>query len=1170
MTRPIVSFVLFSLAASIAAAADNLAVDASFESALPAWFAERAGTSYFAGKEQVAGAADGRKVLAIEGWDKSGSQILSGPFLLPDAKALTGTLSVRSPAGHSQSDVAVELALFDGEGKKQLASFGTATPDAAWHALTGTAERAGKAGDKVRLAIVVRGPCEQGRIEIDRVGLFAGPQAGPVSDNSDLAVIEAETLAGPGWKVVDHYGGWYNGTPSGMKMLAGSDRIEPKDNRPAVAKVLVRQPGRHRLWVRFHSNDYADQFTLSIHQQGAVRLERTIDAADKKYPRWAWSWESVETDLAPGEAEILLSRPNGGASSHARKIDMLVLTNRLDYQPEVEHFSPQCYLRFTNLSEGVEPFCLYGFVRRHQGPQWYANPGMLTRAGFSEGYYVPDDKAKWLAPGRSSPWVRMNDYLLAAGGRNNVQLIATRRMHTQGFIAERFRGTLELAVGDERRVVKTIAIDQAAPRLLLTLPLDFNNVDQIKTALDYIAETESHLARLGGPTESPFAPQKATLAHGPRAEHLNLIANISLRSGVDDPEALRREVAILRTLGFNQTYHLVAPPTEAVDFAARNNLVPRFGDDLPLWSHVEHQSQHHPDLKAMGEAARRFADENRPILDRMIRGKLMDEPGGMSYESICSSAPCRAKFAEWCRRQGLSPRDLGVADWSDVVPVLPAEREKKPELFYHTGLFRLEGFATLARACAKAKREALPATLRTYVNYSPPNSGGSWTERGTDLFLAQRSEGMEMVWTEDWLGYSAGPQHLSEILALCRAAGRDHGSQLGAYWVGQHSPELMRMKFYTLLAGGVRDIECYDYGPWYAGIDSWGREFPLYPAIQRCNREAATIDPYLHQTARRKTDTAILYNRTASIWALDDNSAVSDAGFLHWALAHAGYDAAYVAEEDVERGELAAFKVLYLSGRQIRRPAAAAIAAWVKQGGTLLGTAGAGTRDPYNRPLDVLDTVFAARSRDFQFRTSVGRAKYELRTLKPLNKLKPVGEQGKNLAEFDRFCFEERLEPLPGAEVVLADSNGRPAGTVNKYGKGTAIRLAALPGVSYIHEAVQPPYDIESYRPTAFRVALRDAIAWPARLAGAVRTAAAESPIAEIVRYDGPDRAVVFVIDHQGTPSPKFQFELFDAAGFRRAIAASGKSVELQPGTNGSAWISLPLDLCDGVVLLKD
>ena len=48
---------VWCLLATAVCAGENLVVDASFESPLPAWFAERAGTSYYAGKEQVADAA---------------------------------------------------------------------------------------------------------------------------------------------------------------------------------------------------------------------------------------------------------------------------------------------------------------------------------------------------------------------------------------------------------------------------------------------------------------------------------------------------------------------------------------------------------------------------------------------------------------------------------------------------------------------------------------------------------------------------------------------------------------------------------------------------------------------------------------------------------------------------------------------------------------------------------------------------------------------------------------------------------------------------------------------------------------------------------------------------------------------------------------------------------
>jgi hypothetical protein len=418
-----------------------------------------------------------------------------------------------------------------------------------------------------RLGFVLAGPQADARVEVDSVGLFRGATLGTTADNSDLAVLEAEELAdGHVWKVVDHYPSWYRGTPSRMKMLAGPHAIPPEANRPVSRRLPVRHAGPHTLWVRFLAGPYAGKWTVVLRQNEVPVAEREFTENDPQHGGgYQWVWESLRADLHEGEVELVLTRPNVEASWVTRKLDLFVLTNRPDYAPAVGHFRPQGYLRFTHLSSEQEPFCLWIWVRRHEGPQWYANPGMLTRAGLSESYYVPQDKSKWLAANTRSPWVRISDYVLAAGERNNVQITATRQMHTQGFVAGRMQGRLEFAVGPERRIVKSLAIDQAGPRILLTLPYDLDGqADQIKTARDYLQETEAELAKLGPPPGRP-------------AQWLNLAANLGLQAGLDDPEILRREIGVIRNLGFNQTYHALAPPGQSLAFHEQHGLLPRFG-----------------------------------------------------------------------------------------------------------------------------------------------------------------------------------------------------------------------------------------------------------------------------------------------------------------------------------------------------------------------------------------------------------------------------------------------------------------------------------------------------------------------------------------------------------------------------------------------------------------
>jgi hypothetical protein len=190
-------------------------------------------------------------VLVIEAWDTGGTHILSGPIDFAQktgAKALSATIRIRS-FGKSQG-ATLELALFDERGSKKLASFGRMTLDGsgAWREHSGRNVTVEASERPFRLALVVSGPQENARLEVDQVGLFEGAELGPVTDNSDLAVIEAEDMAdGTAWKAVDDYPGWYNGTPSGMKMLAGFEAIKPEQNRHAIRPVAVHQqfPAMH-------------------------------------------------------------------------------------------------------------------------------------------------------------------------------------------------------------------------------------------------------------------------------------------------------------------------------------------------------------------------------------------------------------------------------------------------------------------------------------------------------------------------------------------------------------------------------------------------------------------------------------------------------------------------------------------------------------------------------------------------------------------------------------------------------------------------------------------------------------------------------------------------------------------------------------------------------------
>lgn len=1164
---PVVLTLLLASTAVYAQPTGNLIPDASFESPAPAWFSEEGKGSYFAAKEKVAGAADGNFVLAIEGWENSGSRILSAPLDLP-TDTLSAIWKVRSFGNAPGAEA--ELALFDAQGEQKLSSLGTyaLNGNGQWNEIKANGVKLDTPAARGRVALVLSGPQEGARVEVDQAGLFAGGTLGEVSGKTDFVWFEAEEMAvGKSWFVQDHYLNAYADLPSGMKMLAGPDTVSEAENRPAVKTVTVSTAGRHRLWVRVVHNVpvIASTYTVSLKQNGqAVASKEMNDGDDKLGPGYNWIWIALDADLAAGDTEVVLTRPAGGVSWMSRKVDLFVLTNQLSYQPQMDDFKPKGYLRFTNTSTGQEPYCLWAFVQHHQAPDYFATPGILSDAGWSRGYYVPADKTKWLQQGESTPWVNISQFLRPAGGRNNIQFLATRYLHTSGFVERGFQGTLEFAVGEDHRIVKKVQVNQNAPRLLMTLPYDMQKSGEIRTPGDYLKQAEAALDKIGKPL-------------GRVAKHLELASILSLDAGLDDPAVIERELNVLKRLGLNNTLYPLTDPKDAPAFHAKHGLLDSYG----LWAGgfaYKNNCMNQPDIEQMEAEFKRQCEKFAPVRDKIRLMYLADEPSGPTYEHLASCEVCKSKFREGLKAQGLAPTELGVGSWQEVSPVLPENKEKQPMLFYYTGLFRLRTLADLAKASVAIKNKYFPANANTFVNYSPPLSDQlTWTQRGNDLWMLHRDGGLEMGYTEDWLGYGMSPQQISPLYAQLRAAGAPTHQPLGGHVVMvSGGPLLQRLKYYAAVAAGVRYVNLFNYGPYYSSNDPWSTAYNLYPTISRVQHELGAIDEALNNTTRHKTDIAILYNRTAGIWMHNATNTEQDSRYTHFALAHAGYDASFIAEEDIVAGGLSKYKVLYLNGVQIRRDAANKIAAWVRDGGVLSGSAGAGTRDEYNRPFGILEKVFGASSQNLKLENDAGRPKYELRTLPILDQLSTAPGSGSPAVSFNQLSYRETLAPLANAKVILKNKAGEAAGVLNTFGKGTAIRVAALPAITYLNDAVRDEkYDADSYLPKKYRKELRDFIVWPAMIGKAFRVAHASAPITEITRYDGKansktgsrERVVFFVVDYNAEFNSNFSITLPEAGQFTKAYTASGKPVTIKKGANNSLMVSFSLDIADALVL---
>jgi hypothetical protein len=159
-----------------------------------------------------------------------------------------------------------------------------------------------------------------------------------------------------------------------------------------------------------------------------------------------------------------------------------------------------------------------------------------------------------------------------------------------------------------------------------------------------------------------------------------------------------------------------------------------------------------------------------------------------------------------------------------------------------------------------------------------------------------------------------------------------------------------------------------------------------------------------------------------------------------------------VIEDDLTLERLKNYKMLVLIGDHLPPEKAPVLEAWVKAGGTLVATAGAGLYDPYHKPIDDYTKLFGLKSRKTEFKETFFRPRQELPFMKPLS-----------LAATNTRSF-----PVIGiAETIVGGNDGdqipikpgnqlAPIGHRRRVGEGRMYYFSALVGVGYLWSATQP------------------------------------------------------------------------------------------------------------------
>ena len=350
----------------------------------------------------------------------------------------------------------------------------------------------------------------------------------------------------------------------------------------------------------------------------------------------------------------------------------------------------------------------------------------------------------------------------------------------------------------------------------------------------------------------------------------------------------------------------------------------------------------------------------------------------------------------------------------------------------------------------------------------------------------------KMAANADFFGTSLYPKHsestrpwphpmLAAALDFARSSGHSYGK---GFWIGelQAGQGVTGMRIadpvtsndeqfwmWQVVAHGAREIAVYAWYPMNSGYESNGYglinlDGTLTDRARAAGETAKAIKRNAGEILAAQpapAEVAILYNRLSymvggsepSLSKLGNAERDSLMG-LHRVFFEENIPVDFVSTEDVAKGRLAQYKVLFLPFPvMLGGDVAGGVERFVKDGGTAVAEA----RLAWNNELGQASTVIPGHGL-----TDVFGAREK--QMVPAEKPQLVIDSSAHLADSTGLApgarvaaegFEEALDPLPGATVLARFTDGQPAVVENAAGKGRAIMVGSFVALSYQRDHVE-------------------------------------------------------------------------------------------------------------------
>ena len=281
--------------------------------------------------------------------------------------------------------------------------------------------------------------------------------------------------------------------------------------------------------------------------------------------------------------------------------------------------------------------------------------------------------------------------------------------------------------------------------------------------------------------------------------------------------------------------------------------------------------------------------------------------------------------------------------------------------------------------------------------------------------------------------------------------------------------------------------------------------------------------------------------------------------------------------------DLSPYKVIYLSGTNIRRAAAEKLAKWVENGGTLYVSGGGVAKDEGDQPLVSLLPVLGLKTRKAmeEWRKMPRYGSVGLGKLKEIEKdsapKTEVMGSGQLSARTAVLAGRETLEPAEKTTVLARYADGGAAVTQHAYGKGQVFVVGFYAGVEYSVDVQEKSYDLaKNYKPEK-----RNYVTLAALHAGVKPVVDAAQPTVEGVLIKNPQsgrRAVVLINwtfqvddDHLRSTSEFSNLQVtIRGAGKVAKVWSTALEKELAFRQNSEDLVITIPTLADGEILLID